>query len=116
MPRKHRICFDTETGKIVDEKGDSIRDLDKEVARAVYEVERGTKRFDMAYKMKMEAYRNFGEKIGVIEYCCRWNGQVDQDEVYKVPVGYGTYPECALVSVTSSGYKMSMYFDEIIAD
>lgn len=116
MPAKHWICFDTETGKIVDEKGDSIRDLDLWVSRSVYEVERGTKWFDMAYKMKMEAYRNFGEKIGVIEYCCRWNGQVDQDEVYKVPVGWGTYPECLFVSFTSSGYKASMDFDEIIRD
>lgn len=117
MPGKHWICFDTETGKIVDEKGESIRDLDLEVARAVYVVERGTNWFDKAYVMKREAYRNLGEKIGFIEYCCRWNGQVDQDEVYKVPVGYGTYPDCAFVSFTSSGYyKMSMDFDEIIRD
>lgn len=118
LPRKHWICFDTETGKIVDDEGDSIRDFDREVARAVFVVERGTKWFDMAYEMKMKAYRNLGEKIGVIEYCCRWNGQVDQDEVYKVPVGYGTYPECAFVSFSSNGcsYKMSMYFDEIISD
>ena len=115
MPAKHWICFDTETGKIVDEKGDSIRDLDKEVSRAVYEAKEGTKWFDMARDMKMKAYRNFGEKIGVIEYCCRWNGQVDQDEVYKVPVGWGNYPECVYVSFKSSGYIKSVYFDEIIA-
>ena len=58
-----------------------------------------------------------GEKIGVIEYCCRWNNVVDQDDVYKVPVGYGTHPECVFVSFTSNGcYKMSMNFDEIIRD
>lgn len=116
MPGKHWICFDTETGKIVDEKGESVGDLDMEVARGVYEVERGTKWFDMAYEMKMKAYRNLGEKIGVIKYCCRWNGQVDKDDVYKVPVGYGTHPECAFVSFTTNGYKMSKNFDDIISD
>ena len=117
MPGKHWICFDTETGKIVDEKGESIRDLDLEVARGVFVVKRGTDWFDKAYVMKREAYRNIGEKIGVIEYCCRWNNRVETDDVYKVPVGYGTYHECAFVSFTITGnYKISMNFDEIIRD
>ena len=118
MPKKRWICFDTETGKIVDDEGDSIRDFDLEVARGVFAVEGRSKWFDMAREMKMKAYRNIGEKIGVIAYCCRWNGQVDQDEVYKVPVGYGTYPECVFVSFSSNGcgYRISDYFDEIIAD
>lgn len=114
-PKKHWICFDTKTGKIVDDEGYSIYDLDREVARAVYEVERGTKWFDKAYDMKMEAYRNIGEKIGVIEYRCRWNNRVEMDDVYKVELGYGLTKRPVFVSFTPSGYEVSYHFYEIIS-
>lgn len=115
-PGKHYICLETDTGKIVDEKGERIRDLDREVARAVYEVERGTKWFDKAYEMKMEAYRNVGEKIGVIEYCCRWNGQVETDDVYKVELGIGASRRPVFVSFAPNSYEIKESFDEIISE
>lgn len=115
-PGKHYICLETETGEIVDEKGERIYDLDREVARAVYEVERGTKWFDKAYKMKMEAYRNVGEKIGVIEYCCRWNNRVETDDVYKVELGSGAIKRLVFVSFAPCSYEIKESFDEIISE
>nr|DAQ30629.1 MAG TPA: hypothetical protein [Bacteriophage sp.] len=115
-PGKHYICLETDTGEIVDEKGERIYDLDREVARAVYEVERGTKWFDKAYKMKMEAYRNVGEKIGVIEYCCRWNNRVETDDVYKIELGSGAIRRPVFVSFAPYSYEIKERFDEIISE
>ena len=117
-PTKHYICLDTETGKIVDEKGESIRDLYKEVLIGARIIDLGLKYDVIADDLKLKSIRNAGEKIGVIEYVDR--GSVETDDVYKVdmsPVGYKEKYE--FVTVDRYGWYRfhgSLTFDEIISE
>ena len=117
MPAKHWICFDTETGKIVDEKGDSIYDLYKKVLTGSRMTDLGVKYDVIADDLKLKAIREAGEKIGVIEYVD--GSSVETNDVYKVDmstVGYKTKYE--FVTVDRYGWYSfhgGLNFDEIIS-
>ena len=117
-PKKHWVCVDTETGKIVDEKGDSIGDLYKNVLIGARMSDLGVKYDVIADDLKLKSIREAGEKIGVIEYVD--GSSVETDDVYKVDmstVGYKTKYE--FVTVDRYGwYKFhgGLTFDEIISN
>lgn len=117
-PKNHWVCVDTETGKIVDEKGESIYDLYKKVLTGSRMTDLGVKYDVIAYDLKLKAIREAGEKIGVIEYVD--GSSVETDDVYKVDmstVGYKTKYE--FVTVDRYGWYRfhgDLTFDEIIAN
>ena len=116
-PKNHWVCVDSETGKIVDEKGDSIYDLYKKVLTGARMSDLGVKYDVIADDLKLKSIREAGEKIGVIEYVD--GSSVETDEVYKVDmstVGYKTKYE--FVTVDRYGWYSfhgSLTFDEIIS-
>ena len=117
-PKNHWVCVDTETGKIVDEKGENIGDLYKKVLTGSRLSDLGVKYDVIADDLKLKSIREAGEKIGVIEYVD--GSSVETDDVYKVDmstVGYKTKYE--FVTVDRYGwYKFhdGLTFDEIISD
>ena len=117
-PKNHWVCVDSETGKIVDEKGESIYDLYKKVLIGARMSDLGVKYDVIADDLKLKAIREAGKKIGVIEYVD--GSSVETDDVYKVDmstVGYKTKYE--FVTVDRYGwYKFhgGLNFDEIIRD
>ena len=116
-PKNHWVCVDTETGKIVDEKGENIGDLYKKVLTGSRLSDLGVKYDVIADDLKLKSIREAGEKIGVIEYVD--GSSVETDDVYKVDmstVGYKTKYE--FVTVDRYGwYKFhdGLTFDEIIS-
>lgn len=117
-PGKHWICFDTETGKIVDENGESIYDLYKKVLTGARITGLGVKYDVIADDLKLKSIREAGEKIGVIEYVD--GSRIETDDVYKVDmstVGYKTKYE--FVTVDRYGWYRfhgGLTFDEIISE
>ena len=116
-PKNHWVCVETETGEIVDEKGERIYDLYKKVLTGSRMTDLGVKYDVIADDLKLKAIREAGEKIGVIEYVD--GSRVETDDVYKVDmstVGYKTKYE--FVTVDRYGWYRfhgDLTFDEIIS-
>ena len=116
-PKNHWVCVETETGEIVDEKGERIYDLYKKVLTGSRMTDLGVKYDVIADDLKLKAIREAGKKIGVIEYVD--GSSVETDDVYKVDmstVGYKTKYE--FVTVDRYGWYRfhgDLTFDEIIS-
>ena len=116
-PKNHWVCVETETGEIVDEKGERIYDLYKKVLTGARMTDLGVKYDVIADDLKLKAIREAGKKIGVIEYVD--GSSVETDDVYKVDmstVGYKTKYE--FVTVDRYGWYRfhgDLTFDEIIS-